>query len=104
MKQIKTFKDFKWRNEFSLWHGILEVYDINSKKLTVSLCAGTTAYSLPRTFLNNVNNYTAFEVCIWDDKKNIQTNYYYPSDYEKDVLGYKNVKKINNLLTKIQLK
>ena len=114
---IKTFKDFVWTepkkskndpnkfDRFSNWNGLLKVYDVNkSKELTVSIVAGYSAYSSPRKTLNNYNDYSAYEVCIWDEESNIMNDYkeYYQADDQ--VSGYKDVKFINNLLTKIQIK
>ena len=117
ISRIKTFKDFAWTepkkskndpnkfDRFSNWNGLLKVYDVNkSKELTVSIVAGYSAYSSPRKTLNNYNDYSAYEVCIWDEESNIMNDYkeYYQADDQ--VSGYKDVKFINNLLTKIQIK
>ena len=117
ISRIKTFKDFAWTepkkskndpnkfDRFSNWNGLLKVYDVNkSKELTVSIVAGYSAYSSPRETLNNYNDYSAYEVCIWDEESNIMNDYkeYYQADDQ--VAGYKDVKFINNLLTKIQIK
>jgi len=117
VSSIKTFKDFAWTepeknktdstkylpyHEFANWNGLLKVYDVNkSKEVTISIVAGYGAYSEPRKVLNSYNDYLSYEICIWDDEDEIITDYF---DNDDSVCGYKDVKFINNLLTKIQLK
>ena len=67
---------------------------------TLSVVCGGFAYCNPRKDLDSPDEYTSFEIAIWDDKHNWVTKRFFP-DHHDDVVGWLSRDEINDLMNRI---
>ena len=67
---------------------------------TLSVVCGGFAYCNPREDLSTPDEYSSFEVAVWDDKDNWVTKRFFP-DHHDDVVGWLSRDEINDLMGRI---
>ena len=78
--------------------GATHTFDNN---ITISIQAGKMNYSTPREDLTSSDQFSSFEVAIWDEDREWVTKEFVP-DAGDDVLGWQDRDEINTLLKTIQ--
>lgn len=90
---MKTFDDIVfYRNPYKDgWHGVLKL-----ENYTLSVIAAKHAYSTPREYLQNVEDYSKFEVAVIG-KEDFDTRKIFPFEFD-DVFAYKSREEINDII------
>ena len=94
---MKTFKDLVFHSNPS--GGINSRAEFGNG-FTISVVAGGFAYSTPRRDLPNPDDFSAFEIAVFDVSGNF-TKEFFP-DHHDNVLGWQDREEINALMLLIQ--
>ena len=70
---------------------------------SISVIAGSIAYSTPREDNVDPDFFSEFEVAVFNDRGEF-TREFFPEDHSDDVLGWQDREEINTLISKIQSK
>ena len=90
------FKDLVFEKKFG-GMGVAHTFD---NGITISVQAGSGNYSTPREDLTSSDQFSSFEVAIWDEDGEWITKEFFP-DNNDDVIGWQSREDINNLIKKI---
>jgi len=95
---MKTFRDL----EFTVngWGGLNAKLKFDNG-FTLSVVAGTSAYSTPREALPSPELFQAFEVAVFAPNGDWATRDFFP-DHDDDVLGWQDRDEITELMSRIQ--
>ena len=91
------FKDLIFEKTFG---GVGASHTFNNG-ITISVQAGSGIYSTPKENLTSSDEYSSFEVAMWDEDREWVTRDFL-FDYHDDVLGWKSRDEINALMLLIQ--
>jgi hypothetical protein len=91
------FKDLEFEKTFG---GVGATHTFNNG-ITISVQAGSGIYSTPKENLTSSDEYSSFEVAMWDEDREWVTRDFL-FDYHDDVLGWKSRDEINALMLLIQ--
>jgi hypothetical protein len=97
---MKTFKDIKF---FPSMGGNLKSNTKFDNGFEISVIAGPHAYSTPREVSNSPDDFSEFEVAIFNDSGEFVTRDFLPG-LDDDVVGWQNRGQINALMLLIQSK
>jgi hypothetical protein len=97
---MKTFKDLEFKPHPN-GNGIISHLDFDNG-FTISVIAGRDFYSTPRRDLPNPDDFSAFEIAVFDVGGNF-TKEFFP-DHHDNVLGWQDRGQINALMLLIQSK
>jgi hypothetical protein len=92
-----TFDNLEFEKTFG-GVGASHMFDNN---FSISVQAGSGAYSTPRENLSHPDEYSSFEVAIVDGEGNWATKDFIPN-HNNDVMGWVNREEISALMIKIQ--
>ena len=90
------FEDLVFEKKFG-GVGVAHTFD---NGITISVQAGSGNYSTPREDLTSSDQFSSFEVAIWDEDGDWITKEFFP-DNNDDVIGWQSREDINNLIKKI---
>tara|TARA_R110002096_G_scaffold373063_1_gene566589 strand:- start:213 stop:500 length:288 start_codon:yes stop_codon:yes gene_type:complete len=90
------FEDLVFEKKFG-GVGVAHTFD---NGITISVQAGSGNYSTPREDLTSSDQFSSFEVAIWDEDGEWITKEFFP-DNNDDVIGWQSREDINNLIKKI---
>jgi hypothetical protein len=93
------FKDLEFEKTFG---GVGATHTFNNG-ITISVQAGSGIYSTPKENLTSSDEYSSFEVAMWDEDREWVTRDFL-FDYHDDVLGWQDRGQINALMLLIQNK
>ena len=95
---MKTFRDL----EFNVngWGGLNAKLKFDNG-FTLSVVAGTSAYSTPRESLPSPELFQAFEVAVFNSDGEF-TREFFSEDHNDDVLGWQDRSEIAELMSRIQ--
>lgn len=96
---MKVFKDLEFKKTFG---GVGATHTFNNG-ITISVQAGSGIYSTPKENLTSSDQFSSFEVAMWDEDREWVTKDFVP-DLDDDVLGWQNRGQINALMLLIQSK
>jgi hypothetical protein len=91
------FKDLEFEKTFG---GVGATHTFNNG-ITISVQAGSGIYSTPKENLTSPDQFSSFEVAMWDEDREWVTKDFV-SDAGDDVLGWKSRDEINALMLLIQ--
>jgi hypothetical protein len=94
-----VFKDLVFKDKFG---GLSAKMDFDNG-FSISVIAGKTAYSTPREDQDSPDDFSSFEIAVFDPQGNWATKQFVP-DHEDDVLGWQDRGQINALMLLIQSK
>jgi|TARA_B110000459_G_scaffold185262_1_gene215757 hypothetical protein len=94
------FKDLKFETRGYGGVGATHTFE---NGLTISVQAGSGPYSTPRENLTSSDQFSSFEVAMWNEDGEWVTKDFVP-DAGDDVLGWQDRDEINTLMNKIQTK
>jgi len=98
---MKIFKDLEFKpRPFNDGVGATMKFD---NGFTISVQAGSSAYSTPRENLNSPDDFTSFEIAVLDPDDGWTTKQFIP-DHDDNVLGWQDRGQINALMLLIQSK
>ena len=90
------FKDLMWSN----WQDGVSSSPKFDNGFELSIVAGPGKYSSPKDEGDSPDDFSSFEVAIFDPQGNWATKEFFPDDVE-DVIGWQSREDINNLIKKI---
>ena len=90
------FKDLMWSN----WQDGVSSSPKFDNGFELSIVAGPGKYSSPKDKSNSPDDFSSFEVAIFDPQGNWATKEFFP-DNGDDVIGWQSREDINNLIKKI---
>ena len=90
------FEDLVFEKKFG-GVGVAHTFD---NGITISVQAGSGNYSTPREDLTSSDQFSSFEVAIWDEDGDWITKEFFP-DNNDDVIGWQSREDINNLIEKL---
>ncbi len=96
---MKVFKDLEFKKTFG---GVGATHTFNNG-ITISVQAGSGIYSTPKENLTSPDQFSSFEVAMWDEDREWVTKEFVPDDGD-DVLGWQDRGQINALMLLIQSK
>jgi hypothetical protein len=96
---MKVFKDLEFKKTFG---GVGATHTFNNG-VTISVQAGSGIYSTPKENLTSPDQFSSFEVAMWDEDREWVTKEFVP-DAGDDVLGWQDRGQINALMLLIQSK
>jgi hypothetical protein len=96
---MTTFKDLKFEKK---WGGVGANYTFDNG-ITLSVQAGIGNYSTPREDLPSSDNYSSFEIAMWDKNGDWITQDIVPG-HNDDVVGYVSRENIDEIISFIKLK
>jgi hypothetical protein len=91
------FKDLEFEKTFG---GVGATHTFNNG-ITISVQAGSGIYSTPKENLTSSDEYSSFEVAMWDEDREWVTRDFL-FDYHDNVLGWQDRDEINALMLLIQ--
>ena len=94
---MKVFKDLEWRS----WQGGVSSSPKFDNGFELSIIAGPGKYSTPRDKGDSPDDFSSFEVAIFNPQGDWATKEFFPND---DVLGWQDRGQINALMLLIQSK
>ena len=94
-----VFKDLEWRSHQD---GVASLLKFDNG-FELSIVAGPHKYSSPRDESNSPDDFSSFEIAIFDPQGNWATKQFI-SDHDNDVLGWQSRGQINALMLLIQSK
>jgi hypothetical protein len=94
---MKVFKDLEWRS----WQDGVAATQKFDNGFELSIVAGPLKYSTPREDKDSPDDFSAFEVAVFDPQGNWATKEFFP-DHHDDVLGWQDRGQINALMLLIQ--
>mgnify|MGYP003631790596 FL=1 len=90
------FKDLMWSN----WQDGVSSSPKFDNGFELSIVAGPGKYSSPKDKSNSPDDFSSFEVAIFNPQGDWATNKFFP-DHGDDVIGWQSREDINNLIKKI---
>ena len=96
---MTTFKDLKFEKK---WGGVGTNYTFDNG-ITLSVQAGIGNYSTPREDHSSADNYSSFEIAMWDKDGDWITQDIVPG-HNDDVVGYVSRENIDEIISFIKLK
>ncbi len=90
------FKDLMWSN----WQGGVSSNPKFDNGFELSIVAGPGKYSSPKDESNSPDDFSSFEVAIFNPQGDWATKEFFP-DHGVDVIGWQSREDINNLIKKI---
>ena len=93
---MMTFKDL----EFEKTYNGVGAHHKFDNGITISVQAGECIYSTPKENLTSPNNYSSFEVAVWDESGKLVTQYFAKTD--DAVVGWQTIDDINKIIKKIK--
>lgn len=94
-----VFKDLEWRS----WQDGVASSPKFDNGFELSIVAGPHKYSSPKDESNSPDDFSSFEVAIFDPQGNWATKEFFPN-HNDDVLGWQDRGQINALMLLIQSK
>ena len=94
---MKVFKDLEWRS----WQDGVAATQKFDNGFELSIVAGPGKYSTPREDKDNPDDFSSFEIAVFDPQGNWATKEFFP-DHHDDVLGWQDRGQINALMLLIQ--
>ena len=94
------FKDLKFVPR-SIGGGVGAIHTFDNG-ITISVQASELNYSTPREDLSSPNEYSSFEVAMWDEEGEWVTKQLFP-DHNDDVIGWLSRKEINRIINKLNV-
>jgi len=91
-----VFKDLEWRS----WQDGVAATQKFDNGFELSIVAGPGKYSSPKDKSNSPDDFSSFEVAIFNPQGDWATKEFFP-DHNDDVLGWLSREDINNLIKKI---
>lgn len=91
-----TFKDLKWIS----WQDGVASSPKFDNGFELSIVAGPHMYSTPKDKSNSPDDFSSFEVAVFDPQGNWITQQFFP-DHHDDVVGWLNRDDINDLMNRI---
>ena len=96
---MKVFKDLEWRS----WQDGVAATQKFDNGFELSIVAGPGKYSSPREDKDSPDDFSSFEIAVFDPQGNWATKEFFP-DHDDDVLGWQDRGQINALMLLIQSK
>ena len=96
---MKVFKDLEWRS----WQDGVAATQKFDNGFELSIVAGPGKYSSPREDKDSPDDFSSFEIAVFDPQGNWATKEFFP-DHDDDVLGWQSRGQINALMLLIQSK
>ncbi len=96
---MKVFKDLEWNS----WQDGVTSNPKLDNGFELSIVAGPGRYSTPKDEGNSPDDFSSFEVAVFDPQGNWATKEFFP-DHNDDVMGWQSREDINNLIKKINKK
>ena len=96
---MTTFKDLKFEKK---WGGVGSHHTFDNG-ITLSVQAGMGNYSTPREDHSSADNYSSFEIAMWDKDGDWITKDIVPG-HNDDVVGYVSRENIDEIISFIKLK
>ena len=98
---MTTFKDLKFEKK---WHGVGSHHTFDNG-ITLSVQAGEGIYSTPREDHSSADDYSSFEIAIWDKNGDWITQDILPNHPNgSEVAGWVSRDEINEIISLIKLK
>ena len=97
---MTAFKDLKFEKK---WDGVGSHHTFDNG-ITLSVQAGTINYSTPREDHSSADNYSSFEIAIWDEKGEWITQDIVPNPNGDDVAGWVSRENIDEIISIIESK
>jgi len=97
---MKVFKDLVFKNK---WGGGIGAQMNFDNGFTISIQAGSFAYSTPREDKDSPDDFASFEIAVFGPNGDF-TRKFFPEDHPDDVLGWQDRGQINALMLLIQSK
>ena len=94
---MKTFEDIEWGKHRAAAGGVQGLLMLNNG-IQLSVVAGPGLYSLPREAGESPNDFSKFEVALFDT----EGEFILIGDLQEQVLGWQDKEDINNLIIKYQ--
>jgi len=94
---MKVFKELEWRD----WQDGVASNPKFNNGFEMSIVAGSTMYSSPKDKGDSPNDFSSFEVAVFDPQGNWATKQFFPN-HNDDVIGWQSREDINNLIKKIK--
>ena len=94
---MKVFKDLEWRS----WQDGVAATQKFDNGFELSIVAGPGKYSSPREDKDSPDDFSSFEIAVFDPQGNWATKEFFP-DHDDDVLGWQDRGQINALMLLIQ--
>ena len=96
---MKKFEDLEWKS----WQdGVASSLKFDNG-FELSIVAGPGKYSSPREDKDSPDDFSSFEIAVFDPQGNWATKEFFP-DHDDDVLGWQDRGQINALMLLIQSK
>lgn len=96
-KKMKVFKDLEWTSHQD---GVASLLKFDNG-FELSIVAGPHKYSLPTYESNSPDDFSSFEIAVFDPQGNWATKEFFP-DHHDDVVGWLSRDEINDLMLLIQ--
>ncbi len=96
---MTTFKDLKFKKK---WHGVGSNHTFDNG-ITLSVQAGSGIYSTPREDHSSADDYSSFEIAIWDKNGEWITQDII-SNHDDDVKGWVSRDEIDEIISIIKSK
>ena len=99
-KKMKVFKDLVFHPNHSGGINSRTKFD---NGFEISVIAGEMAYSTPREDKDNPDDFSSFEIAVFDPQGNWATKEFFP-DHHDDVIGWLSRDEINDLMLLVRNK
>ena len=99
---MTTFKDLKFEKK---WNGVGSHHTFDNG-ITLSVQAGIGIYSTPREDHSSADDYSSFELAIWNENNEFITQDIVPkaNDWGGEVAGWQSRENIDEIISLIKLK
>jgi hypothetical protein len=97
---MTAFKDLKFEKK---WGGVGANYTFDNG-ITISVQAGSGVYSTPRENHLSADDYSSFEIAMWDEKGEWITQDIVPNPNGDDVAGWVSRENIDEIISIIESK
>ena len=94
---LAFFKDLEWKD----WHDGVASSPKFDNGFELSIVAGPGKYSTPKDKGNSPDDFSSFEVAIFDPQGNFVTKEFVPNNHD-DVIGWQDRGQINALMLLVQ--
>jgi len=100
IKVMTAFKDLKFKKK---WNGVGSNYTFDNG-ITLSVQAGSGLYSTPREDHSSADDYSSFEIAIWNEKGEWITQDIVPNPNGGEVAGWVSRDEIDEIISIIKSK
>ena len=94
---MKKFKDLKFKLNRYGGFGATHVFDNGAE---VSIQASKDHYCTPKRNLSSPDEFSSFEIAIWDAQGNFATKNFFPK-HDEDIKGWVSRKEITEIIEKL---